>query len=343
MMGGGDTDIVSMVAWGTVAMPPGEGGSSPDGLATGVTVVICTYKRPAPMALFLDSLAAQTKRPQLLVVVDASPGNDTERMIRARPDIERLAAAVVYYRVKGHLAGLTHQRNFGVRSVTTDLTVFFDDDVVLRPSCVAEMERPFRQGDGTIVGVGGYTDGIYQPTDRLWRMRRRLGIIANVRPGSYQRSGMSVPWTFLPPTEAIVEADYLSGCAMMWKTAVLRELGFGEMFGGYALGEDLDFSLRARSRGRLVLAGAAVFQHNFDGGGRSNQSQLGYMAIYNRFHIQRRGLDDRTWRDVAWFVYAWGLDTLMLLRNAPIPARTRGTFLQIGGRIRATLDLLRGR
>ena len=339
----GNPDIVSIFAGGGVDAVPDAPEVSPGRLIGGVTVVVCTYMRRASMALFLDSLAAQTRTPHRLVVVDASPEDDTERMLRSRPGNERLAGGLLYCRVKGNLKGLTRQRNFGVRFVATDLIVFFDDDVILRPSCLAEMEKPFREGGGEIVGVGGFTEGIYQPPDRLWRTRCKLGIVANLRPGSYQRSGMSVPWMFLPPTQGIVAADFLPGCGMMWKTTVLREVGFGEMFDGYAQGEDLDFSLRARRHGRLVIAGAAVFQHLFDVGGRPDQGKLGYMAIYNRFHIQRRGLDDRTWRDVAWFAYAWGLDTLMLLRNLPVPSRTRGIFLQIGGRIRATFDLLRGR
>jgi GT2 family glycosyltransferase len=154
---------------------------------------------------------------------------------------------------------------------------------------------------------------------------------------------MSVPWSFLPPTDDLVEAGWLPGCGMMWRTTVLRKVGFGEMFDGYAQGEDLDVSLRARRHGRLVIAGKAQLLHLFDEGGRPDHGKLGYMAIYNRYHIQRRGLDGRTWRDVAWFIYAWGLDTVMLLRNVPVPARTRGTLLQIGGRIRATWDLLKGR
>lgn len=342
MTGAGTPDIVStFVRGGSDAFQDG-GEQSTERLIGGVTVVMCTYKRPASMVSFLDSLAAQTRRPQRLVVVDASPEDDTERMVRARPENERLADGLLYYRVKGSLKGLTRQRNFGIRSVTTDLIVFFDDDVILRPSCLAEMERPFRDGGSEIVGVGGYTEGSYTPPDRLWKTRRVLGIIANLRPGSYQRSGMSVPWSFLPPTEGVVEADWLPGCGMMWKTAILRQVGFGEMFEGYAQGEDLDFSLRARMHGRLVLAGAAKFLHLFDEGGRPDHGRLGYMAIYNRFHIQRRGLHDRTWRDAAWFMYAWGLDTFMLLRNVPVPSRTRATLLHIGGRIRATFDLLKG-
>lgn len=310
-----------------------------DPLTRGVAVVMCTYRRARSMEGFLDSLAEQTERPVRLIIVDASPDTETEELVRNRRG--ELAASVAYFRVAGPLKGLTRQRNFGIRWVDTDLVAFFDDDVVLRPGCLAEMERVHRATEGA-VGVGGYTEGSYMPPDRLWRTRRTLGIVGDLRPGSYQRSGMSVPWAFLPPTDDVVEADWLPGCAMMWKTAVLREIGFSESFEGYAQGEDLDFSLRARRKGKLLVAGAARFLHLFDESGRPDHVKMGFMALYNRYQIQRRGLDDRTWKDVLWFVYAWGLDTLMLGRHFLFPRRFFPTLQHLSGRFKAAALLLKG-
>jgi hypothetical protein len=67
------------------------------------------------------------------------------------------------------------------------------------------------------------------------------------------------------------------------------------------------------------------------------------MAIYNRYQIHRRGLSDRSWRDVVWFVYAWTLDTLMLCRNLLFPKRWAPTFRHLAGRLVAVADLSRGR
>jgi glycosyltransferase involved in cell wall biosynthesis len=291
---------------------------------------------------FLGSLGAQSLVPRRLIIVDASPDEETERLVRGWSGAKPLARLMLYFRVTGPLKGLTRQRNFGIRWVDTDLIAFFDDDVVLRPDCLSEMESVHRRLNGDVVGVGGYTEGEFQPPDLLWRTRRFLGIVSDLRPGSYQRSGMSVPWSFLPPTRGVVEADWLPGCAMMWATGVIRDIGFSEAFEGYAQGEDLDFSLRARRKGKLVIAGAARFLHLFDENGRPNHGKLGYMAVYNRYQIQRRGLDDRSWLDVAWFVYAWSLDTLMLARNFVFPRRVVPTLLHLGGRLRASMDLLRG-
>jgi GT2 family glycosyltransferase len=323
----------------SLLQPPGPS----DRLIPGVSLVMCTYKRAGSLKGFLGSLGAQTLQPLRLIIVDASPDEETERLVRGWSAGKPLARLMLYFRVTGPLKGLTRQRNFGVRWVDTDLLVFFDDDVVLRPGCLSAMENVHRNLNGNVVGVGGYMEGSFQPTNQLWRTRRFLGIVSDLRPGSYQRSGMSVPWSFLPPTEGVVEGDWLPGGATMWKTSIVREIGFSEAFEGYAQGEDLDFSLRARRKGKLVLAGAARFLHLLDEGGRPTHQKMGYMAVYNRYQIQRRGLENRSRLDVAWFVYAWGLDTLMLARNFFFPGRVVPTLLQVGGRLKASMDLLRGR
>jgi GT2 family glycosyltransferase len=130
---------------------------------------------------------------------------------------------------------------------------------------------------------------------------------------------------------------------MMWRTEPARRVRFHEGFAGYAQGEDLDFSLRIRRHGRLILAGSARLQHLHSPQGRPDHARLGYMAIRNRFEIHRRGLPDRTARDTAWFAYAWTVDTLMLGRHFVHPGRWGATLTQIGGRMRAAVDLLRGR
>src|SRR5882672_2987755 len=105
----------------------------------GLTVAVCTYRRPASVTRFLTSLALQERIPDRLVIVDASPDSDTEAAVRRHP-----AAAAVnetrYVRVSGPLRGLTRQRNVALRLVETDLVAFFDDDVVLLAGCLAELE-----------------------------------------------------------------------------------------------------------------------------------------------------------------------------------------------------------
>jgi len=127
----------------------------------------------------------------------------------------------------------------------------------------------------------------------------------------------------------------------MWKTAIVAELRFNDDFVGYSMGEDVDFSLRARRRGKLIMAPAARLRHLQPAGGRPDGFRLGYFSIYNRYQIHRRGLTDRSWRDVAAFAYAWSLDTILMLRHLMFPGRTLSTLSELRGRLRAAGALLR--
>lgn len=308
-------------------------------LRPGVAIAICTYRRAWSLNRFLDSLVTQQRRPEQLVIVDASPDDETEQSLRKRSDLDALAEAILYFRVTGPLVGLTRQRNFAVRWVDTELVAFFDDDIVLQPGCLAELERAHRVRGEQLVGAAAYIENGGQRSTLIWRLRTALGIVPSLRPGTYCRSGMSITWSFLPPNDQLTEGQWLPGVAM-WKTAVVRELGFFEGFRGYCQGEDLEFSLRAARKGTLVMAGAARVLHLHEASGRPDHFKRGYMAIYNRYQIHRRGLDGRTWRDGAWFCYAWTVDSLLLLRHMVVPRRIGPTLKQIAGRAKAAYDLL---
>jgi GT2 family glycosyltransferase len=311
-------------------------------LHSGCAVAICTYKRADSLTRLLDSLPSQDRKADELIIVDASPDDETERAVRARIDLADLAGSVLYFRVQGLLKGLTRQRNFALRWVTCDLVAFFDDDVILEPVCLQEMEKQHREHADTVVGVGGYDLNQPRSPRLLWRLRVLLGIVPHLRPGCYCRSGMSTSWGLLQPTDETVEGDWLGGYSMMWRTDVAREVGFSERFFGYSQGEDLFFSLLMRRRGKLLVAGKAHLRHLHNPSGRPDHFKLGYMAIYNRYYIHRHGLENRTWRDSAWFTYAWTLDSLFLLRYLFAPGQWRATVQHLSGRLRATYDIARG-
>jgi GT2 family glycosyltransferase len=290
----------------------------------------------------LGSLAEQDRRPDALVLVDASPDDATEQVVREHLE-QCHAAPLLYVRVEGPLRGLTRQRNLALEWTATDLAAFFDDDIVLLPGCLRIMEQAHRALGGDVAGVGAFVQDPVSPRRKLWQLRRALGMVESLAPGRYSRSGFSTPWSFVEPTDALVEGQWLPGCSMMWRTSLARELGFHSDLEGYAQGEDLEFSLRAWRRGKLVMATAAHVLHLHEPAGRPDHFRLGYMAIHNRYHIHRRGLPDRSWRDVAWFAYAWTLDTLLLARLLPVPGRSAATAREMVGRVKAAYDLLLAR
>src|SRR5262249_8603319 len=144
----------SALLWAEGA-PPAQTASTAI-VATGVAVVVCTQQRPQSLKRLLDSLAAQDRRPDELIIVDASEDDATEERLVQHPRIADIADRCLYVRVSNSLKGITRQRNFALNWVTTDLIVFFDDDVELMPHCLREMERVHCEADQPVAGVGAF-------------------------------------------------------------------------------------------------------------------------------------------------------------------------------------------
>jgi GT2 family glycosyltransferase len=311
-------------------------------LRTGVSAAICTYKRAASLRRLLDSLALQTRLPDELIIVDASPDADTEEVVRNLPDLADYATSFRYYRVAEPLRGLTRQRNFSLDLVHHDLLVWFDDDIVLEPSCLQEMEQTHRAHGGEIVGVGAHMQNESRELTMRWRLRRLLKLTPSLEPGRYFRSGMATPWRFLEPTDQVVPGDWLTGYAMMWSTAIARQVRLNSVFVGYSAGEDLDFSLRMGQHGKLCVAGQARADHLHEQSGRPDPYQLGRMSLKNAYSIHR-SLPNRSWRDGCWFFYAYGMDTLLRLVALPRPGQMLTKTRFIFGRLVTIAEILSSR
>ncbi len=187
------------------------------------------------------------------------------------------------------------------------------------------MVKVHREFGDEVVGVGALDVHGVKKVSMMWRVRRWLGIVSTLQPGSYSRSGISIPWTFQGPTEETLEGDWLSGCCMMWRTAIANQVKFNESFGGHSTGEDLDVSLRMARHGRLMVSGRAHILHLHESAGRPNTFMMAYTGIRNAYDIHRRCLPNRSFLDGIWFMYAYGTDTmlraLMLLRPGSVSLR----------------------
>jgi len=269
----------------------------------GLSVAVCTYQRPASLLQFLHSIELQNLRPNQLLIVDASPGPDSETLVLQAEAFSKWADQVVYVRVAGELRGLTRQRNLALCLADRDHIAFFDDDVVLHHDCLSAMVQA-TEAQPEVVGVGAVVTNESSEPGWRWRLLRAFGAVPDLVPGRYHRSGFSIPLRLLMKPEGQFEVDRLQGCCMLWRTAVARELGFAKLFIGYSQSEDVEFSRRAARHGLLVVCADAKLEHHHCPAGRPDASMLARMGIMNRYYIQRTTLPDYSWSDVARFWYA---------------------------------------
>lgn len=284
-------------------------------------VVICTLDRPELLAEVIAAVLAQSERPPCIVLVDGSLTGSAEVVSRAY-------LPGYYLRVLG---GLTAQRNAGIRVLPADVDLvhFLDDDVRLTDGYFAAIRAEFR--DPAVVGVGGVITNAPAPRPYF---ARRLFLIDSRQPGKVLRSGHNV-MAFDP--QQPIDVQWLSGCSMSYRRSLLESIKFDESMGGYCLGEDLDFALRARPYGRLVVTPAARLEH--------------LRALQNRWHHEQLAEEEivaRYWRvrkhrgrlsPLAFWWATFGTCALAVLRAAVRrhPATVREVVPVIRGvrRIRA--------
>lgn len=286
---------------------------------TSLTLIVCTYRRPGPVRRLLQAVASQTRRPDEVLVVDASPDSETEEAVR---DL-----GVTYGRVPPEERGLTRQRNWGMARARGELIAFLDDDTVPEPGYFAEVLACFERHPGA-AGVGGYiaNEVDWRPAagepslsvyrsgewerreDFRWRLRRLAGLDSPLGPGRMPPAGHARPTGFVPPDGADHPVELFMGGAATWRRGLLERVRFSRWFEGYGLYEDLDFCLRAGREGSLWLCTRARLAHLHDSAGRPHRFRYGEMVVRNGWRVWRLRWPSPSWPDRG----RWWATTLLL-------------------------------
>jgi len=204
-----DLEVIKRYQKGGILEEGAAGVFGEDKLRPGLSVVICTYKRADSLKRCLDSLREQQRKPDELIVVDASPDRETETLVSNYLLINSCSETVIYFRVSGKHRGLTRQRNLAIAVTRYDLLAFFDDDVVLLDGCLKALERIMRER-AEVAGVGAWTENDSDST-LFWKALLWLRAVDSLRPGSYTKSGVAIPTRLWPAGGVELQVDRLPG------------------------------------------------------------------------------------------------------------------------------------
>jgi GT2 family glycosyltransferase len=209
-----------------------------------VSVVIVSWCRPAYVRSCLSHLTELTRRPDEVIVVDASPDDGTAAVVKEFPRVLRVPFA-------GGAGHLTTSRNVGLLHASGDVIAFIDDDAYVRRGWLTGILEAF--ADPTIGAVAGRTcNGIPgEESEGLTEIGRLLP------------SG-DLTGYFAADPGATIEVDHGIGANMSFRREALARLGGfrDDFFGIGAVREDTDIFLRLRALGyRAVFAPAAVVDH----------------------------------------------------------------------------------
>jgi GT2 family glycosyltransferase len=134
--------------------------------------------------------------------------------------------------------------------------------------------------------------------------------------------------------ESDLFSEFLCGGATVWRRDILESYSFDESFRGYALWEDVDYSLRVSEKWKLlVIADAKVLHLHIDSSATRSQTMIGDVEIVDRFHFYSKHRDRLNFLVTSWagfgtllknlYLFAKGknVTTERLLANASALAR----------------------
>lgn len=239
-------------------------------------LVICTRNRSSDIERCLGSLLKQRRMPTRVLIVDSSDGSETFDI----SENYRNERGLTFLEYTHTSAGLTLQRNVALRMLSGNFDVvhFIDDDVELEPEYIEELMAAFEK-DQSLVGAGGLILGGNRKRARLFA---RIGGRDSLTPGTVLSTGFNIG---AHETPFDVDVDWLPGCSMSFRLTMIDGLTFDERRVGYAIGEDADFGLRAKARGRLRHVHLARLHHHQSPVNRHKRPLLVRMAVAHRWSL----------------------------------------------------------
>ena len=268
------------------------------------SVVIATCDREEELARVLEDWAAQTVKPEKVVVVEARGTRQEARGDReARGERREVGLSLV--ELTADEPSAAKQRNLGAREVATDWIVFCDDDVRFGAE-LAEKTLQFLGEHPEAVAVFPRMRGSGHPAPGNW-LRKYYRFQAGFDDETYGAKLFGAGLSCYPCWEkqsAPVEANWLPSTMLWMKTDLFKQQEFPD-FEGYSFGEDAHLTHRVwrdvqPSGGRLYFLSEPEFEHlSVQSGVKASRFYLGRMTVQNQKRIAREAMGKGGW-EVFW-------------------------------------------
>lgn len=279
-----------------------------------LSIIIPTKNRRDTIRATVESIVAQSIRPDELVVVDQS---ETDRLSSELGEFVAATGIRLIHLWRPDLTGLAQARNVGFDASAGGIVLFLDDDVALESTYIEQMLRHYRNdGEGRLGGVGGLitNDQVPEPLLYKWFLR---GPFADPR-ARFQAH---------PTGQSRTTA--LSGCNMSYRREAYGCARADESLKGYSAGEDWELGQRISRRFELILTSDARLEHRKSPINR--QSNLAIMAdtirhqltFYQKLYTPRERLRPEMLSAHLWYRFGMSAYALARLRRGDAQA-TRG-------------------
>lgn len=257
-----------------------------------ISVVVPTRNRPRDVERLLPTIEQQTRPPDQVIVVDQSAGDETEVMAKQVMG-PRVAERCVYVH-DSEIKGVSAARNVGVSRSKGDVVVFLDDDVLLSPDCLEQLEKAF-ETNPDYAGIGG-VELQMENTALSYILYYDIFFVGPFQDRKYR---ISRDWRHL---HGIQPVTALKTCLAGFRRDFLERNPFDERWRS-ALLEDVELCWRVRGRQKFGVWPQASAWHSISE--VRTVGRAGYRATGAAWIFFMRSLIKREWPLLPLYAWLW--------------------------------------
>lgn len=286
-----------------------------------IVLIVPTKDRPKDISNLFESIKKQIRMPDLVIVVDGSD-NPIETIINKFKDFVN----VEYYTCRP--PSLPKQRNLGISKLPsdTDWLGFLDDDLVLEPDAIQNLEKfIIEQGTKNLKGVG--LSIINQPSPKE-SFFSKIFLMSSKFPGKMTMAGYP---TAIPFAKNNLKTEWLYGGATFWSADIYEKYKYDEWFAGTGYLEDVDFSYQISREYELVILSSAKCYHYDHGVTLAKENKRAEWQVIAWWYFVKKYKDFNLIL-VSWAIFGLVLKNLILIlitRQNKYVQRIKGNFLAI--------------
>lgn len=244
-----------------------------------ISAVIPTKNRQADLRLAVESILAQLRPPDELIIIDQSDTTQSQVMVEGLcAGHQGMRLIYVYDR---SVTGLVDAKRVGVERSSGDIISFLEDDVVLEPEYFEGVEwafvsRPDCLGCGGVITNPPRSSGVYVALQRIFLR----GIFDDPRLDAFAEAERR--------PDTLVPCAVVSGGVSSWRRSVFETVRF-DVANGFHFFEDMEFATRVvralgphlyiNPRARLAHYGSPV---NRERNGRRQQRKMAEALVFYR-------------------------------------------------------------
>lgn len=236
--------------------------------ALSAVLVIPTYNRTDNLRKCLMHVRQQSVTLSRVVVVDASPGDETRRVVESNfPE-------VLYLRNETGAGSTATSRRLGVEASESDIVAFLDDDAYPAVDWLEKLLDPY--ADAKVGAVGG----------------RALNGVPGEESDGVDQIGRLLPdgrltGNFAADPGRVIAVDHLLGANMSLRRSALTDVGgIRDYYPGTCLREETDPLLRIRAAGwGIVFTPFSTVIHVAGPYARGKRFDARYVYFTHRNHV----------------------------------------------------------